>query len=291
MKTLRISRPRLGSSDDRERSTDKHKKSAGQVLVLFALTSVMIIGMVAIVIDVAWFWANEQSMQKAADAGALAGAVYLPGNVSQAYTSAIAEAKKNGYVSGTNGVVVTPAQDVTNKRRLKVTISGPVQAYFAQVFCALTTCTKQISETVSGTAEFTLPVPMGSPQNYYGVGTYVYNTVNTNTNNNNNNTGWLPEGGTVAGGTWTNANQRGHPEQRLHHRKRQQCSATVEHLCPADRRGRRAQRPDPRHRRPGGRAEPRLHRRFRHVHQLLRQDRGELERWYDMVDGPEHERA
>ncbi len=191
------------ADDDRALPSDKRKKSAGQVLVLFALTSVMIIGMVAVVIDVAWFWTNEQSMQKAADAGALAGAVYLPGNVSQAYSSAIAEAKKNGYVTGTNGAVVTPLQDSTNKRRLKVTISGPVQAYFAQVFCALTSCTRQISETVSGTAEFTLPVPMGSPQNYYGVGTYLYNNVNVNNNNNNNNTGFDPEGAVVSGGCWT----------------------------------------------------------------------------------------
>ena len=119
-------------------------------------------------------------MQKAADAGALAGAVYLPGDVPKAYSAAAAEAKKNGYVTGTNGVVVNAVQDSTNRRRLKVTITSPVQAYFAKVFCAVSTCTNQISETVVGTAEFTLPVPMGSPQNYYGVGTYVYNQVNTN---------------------------------------------------------------------------------------------------------------
>ena len=82
------------------------ERSKGQTLVLFALSSVLIIALVALVIDVAWFWTNEQQMQKAADAGALAGAVYLPGNVSQAYTSALAEAKKNGYVDGTNGVTV-----------------------------------------------------------------------------------------------------------------------------------------------------------------------------------------
>ena len=71
------------------------------------------------------------------------------------------------------------------------------------MFCAITSCTTQANATVSGTAEFTLPVPMGSPQNYYGVGTYLYNTVNTNHNNNNLDTGWDPEGGTVTGGTWT----------------------------------------------------------------------------------------
>lgn len=180
------------------------ERSKGQTLVLFALSSVLIIGMVAVVIDVAWFWTNEQQMQKAADAGALAGAVYLPGNVSQAYTSALAEAKKNGYIDGTNGVTVTPQQDSSNRRRLKVTITGPVQAYFAQVFCAITTCTNSISETVNATAEFTLPVPMGSPQNYYGLGTYVYDQVDTHSNDNDSNTGWDPETAAVSGGAWSN---------------------------------------------------------------------------------------
>ena len=179
-------------------------RSSGQALVLFVITSVLVMGMVALVIDIAWFWTNEQSMQKAADAGALAGAVYLPGNVAQAYSSAAAEAKKNGYVSGVNGVVVTPRQDSSNPRRLNVTITSPVQTYFAKAFCAVTTCIQQISERVDSTAEFTLPVPMGSPQNYYGVGTYLYNQISTSTSNSNNATGWDPEAGTVAGGDWTN---------------------------------------------------------------------------------------
>lgn len=193
LRLIRTTRHKLHRSEDRERSR-------GQALVLFAMTSVLLIGMVAVVIDVAWFWTNEQSMQKAADAGALAGAVYLPGNVSSAYSTALAEAKKNGYVPG-GGVTVTPQQDAHNPRRLKVTITGPVQAYFAQVFCTVANCA-DITETVSGTAEFTLPVPMGSPQNYYGVGTYLYNTVNVNHNNNNLNTGWDPEGASVAT-VWT----------------------------------------------------------------------------------------
>ncbi len=186
----------------RARPNDQ-KGSRGQVLALFAITSILLIGVVAVVIDVAWFWTNEQAMQKAADAGALAGAVYLPGDVPRAYSAAAAEARKNGYATGTNGVVVNAAQDSSNRRRLKVTITSPVQAYFARVFCAVTTCTNQINETVVGTAEFTLPVPMGSPQNYYGVGPFVYNKVSTQTTGTSGTTGWRPEGGAVSGGGWS----------------------------------------------------------------------------------------
>ncbi|HEY7024968.1 MAG TPA: pilus assembly protein TadG-related protein [Candidatus Limnocylindrales bacterium] len=187
----------------RARSSDR-ERSRGQALALFAIASVLLVGMVAVVIDVAWFWTNEQSMQKAADAGALAGAVYLPGDIPSAYSAARAEATKNGYTSGVNGVTVTPQQDATNSRRLRVTITGPVQAFFARVFCVVTSCTNQITETVKGVAEFTLPVPMGSPQNYYGVGTYVYNTITTNHSNNNADTGFVAESSYVSGTGWTN---------------------------------------------------------------------------------------
>src|SRR3990170_5162773 len=151
----------------------RHKTEGGQVLAFFAIVSVLVIGLVAVVIDVAWFWANQQQMQKAADAGALAGAVYLPGDTTRAYAAARAEATKNGYTSGISGVTVTPQQDPANRRRLRVSISGPVDAIFARVFCVVAQCTEQVTARVSALAEFVLPVRMGSPQNYFGVGYLV----------------------------------------------------------------------------------------------------------------------
>jgi Flp pilus assembly protein TadG len=159
----------------------RRERQKGQVLVLFVFTSFVIIGMVAVVIDVAWFWTNQQQMQRAADAGALAGAVYLPGDRTSAYAAARAEATKNGYTSGVAGVTVTPEQDSGNSRRLRVTITGPVEAYFARVFCAITSCTEQAAARVVGLAEFVLPVPMGSPQNYFGVGYLVDATTSSST--------------------------------------------------------------------------------------------------------------
>ena len=44
-------------------------------------------------------------------------------------------------------------------------ISGPVSTNFARVFGLL-----EVTAGVTGAAEYVLPVPMGSPQNYYGVG-------------------------------------------------------------------------------------------------------------------------
>ncbi len=97
----------------------------GQALVLFVLLSLVLIGSVAIVTDVSWLWYGNQRMQRAADAAALAGAIYLPGSPSQAYQAAREEATKNGFTSGVNGVTVTPLQDAVNKRRLVVTVTDP----------------------------------------------------------------------------------------------------------------------------------------------------------------------
>ena len=75
---------RPGRSDARPR---------GQILVIFAISIIALrCGMVALVIDVSWYWANSLRVQRAADAAALAGVVWLPGTPRAAYTVAIAEA-------------------------------------------------------------------------------------------------------------------------------------------------------------------------------------------------------
>jgi Flp pilus assembly protein TadG len=140
----------------------------GQVLALFVLLAFVIIGMVAIVADISWWWANSLRVQRAADAAALAGSVYLPGTPATAYSVARAEATKNGYTGG-GGVVVTPVQDGANPRRLDVTISAPVQTFFARLFGM-----SQITVTETARAEYTLPVPMGSPQSYLGIYQLTY---------------------------------------------------------------------------------------------------------------------
>jgi hypothetical protein len=139
------------------------RRSRGQVLVIFALTIFVFIGMCAVVVDVAWYWANNLRIQRAADAAALAGAVHLPGDVPTAITVARAEATKNGYTSGVDGYNVTPSQDPSNPRRLRVAISGPVGTFFAHALGI-----NAFSAARTSKAEFILPVPMGSPEAYYG---------------------------------------------------------------------------------------------------------------------------
>src|SRR5664280_621906 len=72
----------------------------GQVLPIFALSIIVIMGMAAVVIDVSWYWVNTLRIQRAADAAALAGVVKLPGDPTTAVSLALAEAARNGYTVG-----------------------------------------------------------------------------------------------------------------------------------------------------------------------------------------------
>jgi hypothetical protein len=141
-------------------------RNRGQVLVLFAGSILLLLMMAAVVVDVSWYWVNSLRVQRAADAAALAGAVMLPNRVPDAYQLANEEATKNGYTASAS-VTVTPHWDRSQPRQLDVTIDAPADTFFMRVVGI-----SSIAISRTGKAEFTLPVPMGSPQNYYGVGFY-----------------------------------------------------------------------------------------------------------------------
>jgi hypothetical protein len=143
----------------------------GQVIVVAALLMTLLLAFVGIGVDISWFQFNLIRMQRAADAAALAGVVYLPGNQAGAFSAAYAEATKNGFTNGIGGVTVVPRTDPINNRMLEVTIQGPVQTYFARLLGTSSFPGFRIAR-----AEFVLPVPMGSPQDYYGIATLCRNT-------------------------------------------------------------------------------------------------------------------
>jgi hypothetical protein len=168
-------RPTVPSGVAASARSEARRLERGQALVMFILMSVVMIGAVAIVTDISWVWYGQQRMQRAADAAALAGAVYLPGDPATAYSSARAEAAKNGFTDGSGGVSVTPVKDPLNNRRIIVTINGPIGSFFARAI-GIT----QFTTGAESRAEYVLPVPMGSPENYYGVGYYVATSSQTN---------------------------------------------------------------------------------------------------------------
>ncbi len=159
----------------RPSKTSKSFGQRGQLLVVFVLAIFVLMGFIALVIDVSWYWSSSLRVQRAADAAALAGAVDLPGNpgtqashpAGTGIGDALTEASKNGYAAG-GGVTILAQQDSAavsggNPNQMDVTITAPVQTFFMRIF-GITT----IQANRSSKALFTLPVPMGSPQNFYG---------------------------------------------------------------------------------------------------------------------------
>ncbi len=143
---------------------DVRRGERGQVLVLFTLAVFVILGASAVAVDASWWWYNQQLMHRAAEAAALAGAIHLPGDVPTAVSVARAEAAKNSYQHGADGVSIAVRQDPVNIRRLEVDIDAPVTTFFANAIGL-----SSVDAKVSASAEYALPVPMGSPQGYYGV--------------------------------------------------------------------------------------------------------------------------
>jgi hypothetical protein len=127
----------------------------------------ILVGFSAFVVDIAWIWTNQLRVQRAADAAALAGVVHLPGQLALARSDAFAESRKNGFQNGVGGVVVIPQQDPDNERRMLVTVEAPVDTFFMGLFGW-----DQVTVSRQARADFVLPVPMGSPLNYYGVGDF-----------------------------------------------------------------------------------------------------------------------
>ena len=136
----------------------------GQAVVIVGLMLAMLMGLVGLAIDTAWYELNLQRLQRAADAAALAGVVYLPGNPTSAFNAARAEATKNGYTNGVGGATVTAQQDPINTKLIAVTVASPVPTFFARLLGVPT-----FQGSRRARAEFILPVPMGSPQDYYGI--------------------------------------------------------------------------------------------------------------------------
>jgi Flp pilus assembly protein TadG len=153
------------------------RASGGQVLVIFAAALVTLLSLSAVVIDVSWYWANTLRVQRAADAAALAGVVNLPGNVAGADAAAVTAAGQNGYAltNGCKADNITPSsvpgicasQDSANDRQLDVAVSAPVSTFFMRLLGI-----NSITATRASKALYVLPVPMGSPLSYLGVGCF-----------------------------------------------------------------------------------------------------------------------
>src|SRR3954454_20523755 len=83
----------------------QHREN-GYVLVMSALLLVPMLLMAGLSVDIGSWYSRASDIQKAADAAALAGVVWLP-DVPTATSYALATAKRNGFEDGVNGIDVS----------------------------------------------------------------------------------------------------------------------------------------------------------------------------------------
>lgn len=139
---------------------DRHDRSGGQIIVLFALSALVIVAMVGLVLDGGDAFALRRNQQNAADLAATAGAnAYLntSGNVATRTAAAVAAARasatRNGYTDGTDGDVVSVTTSLLSAgTTVRVGISSPHQNNFARVIPGMSSWTVSVTASAIGGA-------------------------------------------------------------------------------------------------------------------------------------------
>jgi hypothetical protein len=144
----------------------------GAALPFVAVLLVLLLGVSAFAIDLGWLYLNGARLQRAADSSALAGVVYLPGDMANVVARSVDGANANGWdIGSVNGTPVAGGgADILDYRsladnKLEVTLETTIPTFFLQV---LGMDTFDLSRTA--TAEYVKPVPIGSPDPCFGIG-------------------------------------------------------------------------------------------------------------------------
>ena len=146
-----------------ETEMPRHRMSTDQggfVLPWFALMLLVMIAMAGFGVDVWNWWYTAQKAQRAADAGALAGVVFMPSNFNN---TARRPHRLHSWRLATTAIRVRRPPATTaigpEAEPTQVTVSQTVNNSFTSLLGVNTTTISR-----SATAEFNEPVKMGSPQ-------------------------------------------------------------------------------------------------------------------------------
>jgi Flp pilus assembly protein TadG len=136
------------------------RDESGLALVWMSLFLMVLLGFAALAVDIGHGSLISQRAQNAADAAALAGTVYLPGDPTTAISTAQTVAASNGFPAA---VAQVSAAQQTVPTQLKVTVTEDVKTWFGRALGF-----KSMHVSRSATADFDQPVGMGSPSNTFG---------------------------------------------------------------------------------------------------------------------------
>jgi Flp pilus assembly protein TadG len=152
----------------------------GQTLVLITVFMMALLGMCALAIDVGSWYQQKRAVQSAADAGALAGAAYLPSGWSSATSAAGSEFTKNLHGAT---LTYTPSSVFVSNDSITVTATAPAKSFFAKAFTSKAVTVKAVATaTIMNAGGGALP--WGVMKNTYTPGTtYPIYTDNSGPNN------------------------------------------------------------------------------------------------------------
>ncbi len=143
----------------------------GAVLPLMALMLVVLLGAAGFAVDLGWLYWNSIEIQHGADAAALSGVIYVANDPATAKVEGIAAASENGYLDtslgGSDSVDIVSYQDdasaVANALQLRATVTHQVPTFFLKAFGM-----NSVTIARTAVAEYVKPLPLGSPESYFG---------------------------------------------------------------------------------------------------------------------------
>jgi Flp pilus assembly protein TadG len=144
-------------------TSTSRRNERGATLMWVAGMLVALLGAAAFAVDLGWLFLNASRVQKAADAAALAGVVNLPTFPADADADARSAAAANGYPTGGGSIHTLTATPNLIDNKLRVDLATQIPTFFLKVLGVT-----QFNIERTSTAQFILPVPLGSPNNNWG---------------------------------------------------------------------------------------------------------------------------
>lgn len=150
----------MGARDDRS-TRWQATRDDGVAVVLVALMVIPLVLFAAIGVDVAAWHSRVSYLQKSADAAATAGSVWMP-NITKATEVALDTLEMNGLVDGVDDVTVTVGEGASPTSLRVVVTDNSAKRYLSQMIGGDQVLSR------AAEAEYFLPLPLGSPLNYFG---------------------------------------------------------------------------------------------------------------------------